>query len=258
MQKNSSFSEKLEAFFAGKGFYIVLFLCVAIIGVSAWVILAGTGTNVDNHSATEVMQQKKDNIAAVTTAPEAPERPELSQNTDNSHAELVESAELETGNVQNPEPEAETAVWEEAAPVSEVQAPLFIWPVNGDIEIPYSVDALIYNRTMRDWRTHDGIDVAAELGTQVMAVCSGTVENIYADDLYGTTVVIAHNDGLRSIYSNLAEMPTVSIGDGVATGEIIGAIGDTALAETGEVTHLHLSMTLDGTSVNPADYLPYR
>ena len=45
-EKKKGFGESLEAFFAGKGFYIVLFLCVAVIGVSAWAMLTGKGTNV--------------------------------------------------------------------------------------------------------------------------------------------------------------------------------------------------------------------
>lgn len=253
MQKNNSFGEKLEAFFAGKGFYIVLFLCVAVIGVSAWVILAGTGTDVENQPITDVMQQAPENAGAVTVAPEAPaviKEPEV--------VEPMGEEETEEAANAGPEPEAETGVWTESEPVIDVTEQLFIWPVNGEIEIPYSVSALIYNRTMKDWRTHDGIDLAAELGTQVMAVSSGTIEDIYQDDLYGTTVVISHGGGLTSTYSNLAEMPTVNAGDSVSTGEVIGAVGDTALAETGEVTHLHLSMAQDGVSVNPADYLPYR
>ena len=48
MEEKKSFGESLEAFFAGKGFYIVLFLCVAVIGVSAWAMLTGKGTDVED------------------------------------------------------------------------------------------------------------------------------------------------------------------------------------------------------------------
>ena len=250
MQKNNSFGEKLEMFFAGKGFYIVLFLCVAVIGVSAWVILAETGTNVDNQQAIDVMQKADEHVAVATAAPERPNVVETKEEPTPEEPEVVEEAEQTT--------EIETDTMEATEPVAVEETPLFVWPVNGEIAIPYSIDALIYNRTMRDWRTHDGIDVEAELGTQVMAMSAGTVDDIYKDDLYGTTVVISHPNGVTSMYSNLAEIPTVSIGDGVSTGEVIGAVGNTALAETGEVMHLHIAMTKDGSSINPADYLPFR
>ena len=253
MQKNNSFGERLETFFAGKGFYIVLFLCVAVIGVSAWVILAETGTNVDNQQAIDVMQKAEEHVAVVTAAPEKPSVVEVKDEPTAEEPKAEEEAE-QTKEIETDASEPAESVAAEVV----VETPLFVWPVNGEIAIVYSVDALIYNRTMRDWRTHDGIDVEAELGTHVMAMSSGTVEDIYKDDLYGTTVVISHPNGVTSLYANLAEMPTVSVGDGVSTGEVIGAVGNTALAETGEVMHLHIAMSKDGASVNPADYLPYR
>jgi murein DD-endopeptidase MepM/ murein hydrolase activator NlpD len=109
---------------------------------------------------------------------------------------------------------------------------------------------------MQDWRTHDGVDIATELGAQVKALTNGTVSAIYDDDLYGTTIVIRHRGGLESVYCNLAATPTVSVGDQVVVGQVIGAVGDTALCETGEVCHLHFAMRRDGESVDPTDYLP--
>ncbi|MBR6522922.1 MAG: peptidoglycan DD-metalloendopeptidase family protein, partial [Oscillospiraceae bacterium] len=133
---------------------------------------------------------------------------------------------------------------------------VFVWPVAGTVETPHSVEALVYSRTMADWRTHTGLDIAAGLGSKVIAAAEGTVEQVFSDDMYGTTVVIHHGGGLRSIYSNLAEKPTVSVGDSVALGDVIGSVGQTALAEVGDVNHLHFEMTLDGEAVDPAEYLP--
>ena len=109
---------------------------------------------------------------------------------------------------------------------------------------------------MADWRVHNGIDLAAEAGSRVIAASSGTVEEVRNDDLYGTTVVIDHGNGLKSIYSNLAGTPAVAKGDTVSAGSVIGSVGDTAEAEIGEVAHLHFEMTKDGAEVDPADYLP--
>ena len=71
-----------------------------------------------------------------------------------------------------------------------------------------------------------------------------------------TTVVISHGGGIESVYSNLAELPTVTVGQSVAQGDTIGSVGTTALAEAGEVYHLHFAMRADGQSVDPAEYLP--
>ncbi len=107
-----------------------------------------------------------------------------------------------------------------------------------------------------DWRVHDGVDIAADLGTQVRAPAGGTVSDFYTDDLMGTTVVILHADGVMSTCSNLAAPVAVEIGDTVLTGDIIGTVGRTAIAESEEASHIHLSMTKDGVSVDPLEYLP--
>ena len=140
--------------------------------------------------------------------------------------------------------------------VSEPKKLSFIWPVAGKVAVEYSPDTLIFNKTMADWRTHDGVDIAAQIGTKVFAAADGKVDAVYADDMFGTTVVINHGSGIISVYSNLAATPTVKVGDAVTMGSVIGAVGDTALAETGEVAHLHYAMKAENASVDPADYLP--
>jgi murein DD-endopeptidase MepM/ murein hydrolase activator NlpD len=258
MHKKKGFGDKLEAFFAGKGFYIVLFLCVAVIGVSAWIMLDGKETDVENIQVDDLAEIESD-AEIPFVEPIAPEfeepvmtEPEPDEEVATEEGEDAVDTVLEADEIEESE---ETAAWTE--PVS-VPRPMFVWPLTGEVETPYSVTALIYNKTMADWRTHDGLDIAAELGTQVMAAASGVVEKVYKDDMYGMTVVIDHGGGLKSYYSNLAETPTVYEGDSVVTGEIIGAVGDTALAESGEVTHLHFAMTLEGRSVDPMEYLPPR
>lgn len=266
MGKKKSFGESLEAFFAGKGFYIVLFLCVAVIGVSAWTMLTDKGTDVENSG-------KLDMSLSEQNGPEQQEDAALTSKTDdsiiNEPAAVREQEEIQTaaepdnggktgGDAPGEETKSAPAVIpeEETGSASAPQPDFFIWPVTGDIENGYSMTALQYNRTMKDWRTHDGLDISAELGAQVKAVTGGTVSAVFDDDMYGTTVVIDHKNGLSSTYSNLAAMPTVKAGDSVVTGQVIGSVGDTALCEVGEVTHLHFSMAIDGESVDPLEYMP--
>ena len=120
------------------------------------------------------------------------------------------------------------------------------------------METLLYDQTMADWRTHDGWDISAALGTQVLAAADGTVTDIRQDDLYGTVVEISHGGGLVSCYANLAEIPTVSVGDSVRVGDVIGAVGNTALCEIGEPYHLHFTMKLTGKSADPGNWLPER
>lgn len=255
MENQKSFADRMEAFFAGKGFYIVLFLCVAVIGVSAWSMLSGGDAAPADDPGMSMAVSRLEEPVAEANVPAAAEKAETDTLREvppavSTAAPIVPAPAA----VESPDATAQQTAQASEAPAQ--ASDYFIWPVTGEIENPFSVTVLTFNRTMQDWRVHDGIDIAAELGTQVKATSNGTVAEIYRDDLYGTTVVISHRDGLTSVYSNLAETPTVSEGQQVSVGQVIGAVGDTALAETGEVCHLHFAMQLDGVSLDPVEYMP--
>lgn len=125
----------------------------------------------------------------------------------------------------------------------------------GETLAAFSVEALQYDRTLDDWRTHDGIDIAAAAGTHVLAACSGTVESVQQSDLLGTTVVLSHAGGYRTTYANLQQIPNVAAGEYVSAGQVIGAVGTTALSESALPAHLHFSVTLDGAPVDPQAFL---
>ena len=97
--------------------------------------------------------------------------------------------------------------------VREAAASVRVWPVSGEAQAAYSVDALQYNATTQDWRTHAGVDLTAAVGTPVRAAGSGVVTAVYDDEYLGTTVIVNHPDGHVSQYSNLAVMPSVSGAD---------------------------------------------
>ena len=244
------YGKKLEGFFTGKGFYIVLFLCAAVIGVSAWMMATGNETmendpvrnnsvNLDDKRVETVIVPAQSGTAE-TGALEA-DAPEV--NTEG----LAENAEVQDS-------EAVAAVEEQ--PVVEAAAPIYVWPVAGQVERAHSSDTLSYDQTLRDWRTHEGIDIIAELGAPVVAAHSGSVESIVQDSLYGTVVTVSHGDGTRTIYANLAENPPVNVGDWIDCGTTIGSVGSTALCEISQTSHLHFAITVNGTAADPMDYLP--
>ena len=157
-------------------------------------------------------------------------------------------------------PEAQApAVHEELpgapAAASEVE-PQFIRPVDGALLRGYSAEVLSYDRTMADWRVHRGWDIACAAGEPVLAVSGGTVTAVYEDDLLGTVVEIDHGNGVVSVYANLDVSPAVGVGQTVRCGDTVGTAGATALAESGEETHLHFAMRRGGNSVDPGEYVP--
>ena len=131
----------------------------------------------------------------------------------------------------------------------------YIRPLNGKVQLAYSMDSLVYSKTLDQYMTHPGVDISAALSTKVKAIADGTVTKAYNDDRYGTTVEITHKGGLISSYSNLSDQGHVETGDEVTQGQTVGCVGDTALFESLDETHLHFAMTKSGEPVDPGEYI---
>ena len=128
-------------------------------------------------------------------------------------------------------------------------------PVAGQTVAEFAADCLGYNETTRDWRTHAGLDIAAEEGAQVCAAAAGTVYSVYDDEELGMTVVITHDGGYTTQYASLAAEVSVIPGDSVALGQPIGTVGTTALLESALEPHVHFSVTCNGDPMDPQEFL---
>lgn len=211
--------DKSRSFFGGRGFYIALVLCLAAIGVAGYFVL---------------VQQAK-------VAEEGKDKPVVRQ----EEVENVQRAQMPEA---DPEPVQETLEPEELLP--QVCSPL-----DGTTVTVFSMTELMYDETMADWRTHDGVDIRAEEGDAVKTAAAGTVKEVRYDDLMGVTVVISHADGYETQYSSLQQEPPVEQGKTVKAGDIIGLVGSTAAAEGDVGPHLHFSVSKDGRVVDPQEYV---
>ena len=216
MRKN-----KLWQILKGKGYYIALVLCAAAIGISGYLYYQNKENPSESLDNTPVINEQVDNndVQAVATEPNA---------TDPAPSEPIQSVK-KPGNITR--------------------------PVSGETVLDYAMEALSYNPTTRDWRVHNGIDIAAEPGTKVCAAADGNVYTVYEDETMGTTVVIRHDGGYVTKYSSLAAEVNVSAGQAVKAGDVIGTVGCTALLETAIGDHLHFSVTCNGEAVDPNEFL---
>ena len=204
----------------GKGYYIALALCALAIGISGYLYYA----NANKPEDTQVANQGQSALVGATQ-------------TDGTVAPET----------TNPAP---------TEPVQQPQKPATrLAPVTGETIVSHAVDALCYNPTTRDWRIHNGIDIAAEAGTAVLAAADGTVYTTYEDESMGTTVVIRHTDGYVTTYSSLAAELSVAVGDTVSLGQTIGTVGNTALMETAIGDHLHFAVSCNDAPMDPAEFL---
>ena len=131
----------------------------------------------------------------------------------------------------------------------------FIQPVEGDIIKEFAKENLVYSNTLEEWITHLGVDIKAEKTTVVKAACDGVVRSIKNDPRYGLTVVINHDDGYQTVYSNLLTAEFVVEGENVTKGQTIGTIGNTATFEIADESHLHFEILKDSVQVDPNIYI---
>ena len=231
--RQKPFTQRVGDFMEGKGFYIVLFLCVAAIGISGYFLFSGMLSK-------ELSAQEGQQTMGQTQVEEPATTPTVPQVTTEPQAPVTPTT-----------PPADAEPTEEL----EDQPTAFLWPVQGEILRDYSLEVFAYDETMGDWRTHTGMDFSIDQGAQVTAISDGTVASIEDDPLMGVTVVVDHGDGLTSVYANLSEGPTAVVGDAVTAGTVLGKVGQTALSETALPSHLHFEMRQDDVSIDPMQFL---
>ena len=123
-------------------------------------------------------------------------------------------------------------------------------PGFGKILNGYSGDELVYNKTLGDWRTHNGIDYAAKAGEAVPAPVAGSVVLAGSDGSWGPTVAIKDDAGRIWRLCGVAS-PKVKEGDMVAAGQTLGKVGSVG-CECAEEDHIHLEVKQGDAYLDPA------
>ena len=131
----------------------------------------------------------------------------------------------------------------------------FVKPVEGDIVRDFAVDSLVYSDTLQEWTTHTGIDIKADKTTVVKSAEAGIVKTIKNDPRYGLTVIVEHENGFQTVYSNLLTSEFVVEGEKVEKGQSLGTVGNTAAFEIADEPHLHFEILKDSVQVDPNIYL---
>lgn len=127
---------------------------------------------------------------------------------------------------------------------------IFAWPCPGYTTIT-SPFGWRFHPVLKVNKLHDGIDIGAPTGANIVAANSGKVVKAEYNTAYGNMVVIDHGGGKATLYGHMSQM-LVSAGDSVTRGQVIGLVGSTGYA-TGP--HLHFSVIVDGSVTDPMDYL---
>lgn len=127
----------------------------------------------------------------------------------------------------------------------------FIWPLTSNTYISsyFSMRNNPFGGSGTEF--HNGIDIPASTGTAVMAVSGGQVAWSSLSSSAGNWIGIDHGNGIYSVYMHMSSR-LVKEGDYVTAGQTIGLVGSTGRSTA---PHLHLSIRLNGSYVDPLDYV---
>jgi murein DD-endopeptidase MepM/ murein hydrolase activator NlpD len=151
---------------------------------------------------------------------------------------------------------ATTAARTSVAAQVQDEPPAFVLPVSGAMTKGHDLTLQVFSNTMRDWRVHNGIDIAATAGSPVYAAADGTVSAIWEDVSYGTCISVAHSGDCITYYKNLNPILAdgIAVGTEIEQGQLIAAVGESAMVEIADEPHLHFELSVEGEYVDPTEY----
>lgn len=277
---------KLMNYISKRGFYIVLLICVGAIALTAMYITKNRAdylsensqmdkytNNVLELSELEDTENKSDeDLEEHTSIHEEETFNESDEQNKEEHLENKEESVKETSDnkesnnktekkEQQVSQKGESSKNKTVTTSKKVSQEVFdikeiIMPVDGKIIKKFAIDKLVYSKTLQQWSTHKGVDIACAQGTPVKAVGNGKIISIIDDDMYGITIVIDHGNDYKTCYSNLSSIDMVSEGQTVKMGDVINGVGRTAQCERSEQDHLHFEILHKDKYIDPSLYLP--
>ncbi len=236
--KASKFSRPI----ASTGFYAVIICCLLALGAAGWFAVSKyndmTKAN-DTKPKNSIPQSYSDNTPQYNsnTPPLSESEPTPSENVNEDVSDVpYEDAE-------------NNEIIPDNTPEESTEERSFVIPIIGNILKGYSDTALQYSETFGDMRIHQGVDIACEAGSEIVAAGAGTVTTITDDSELGKVITIDHGNGIIAKYCGF-ESSFVNEGDSVSAGNPIGAIG-TVPIECADGSHIHIEVLKDGKNVSP-------
>lgn len=211
--------------------------------------------NTDTTNITSTQNVTQGNTTVNTTNTTKSTNP---QNTTSTKNQNTTSNQTKTNTTQNKNTTSNSTAQNDVKEETKKQTVKelnFQKPVEGEVVREYAKDNLIYSETLKEWVTHMGIDIKADKTTVVKAAEEGTIKSIKNDPRYGLTIVIEHENGFQTVYSNLLTSEFVVENEKVEKGQSIGTVGNTAPFEIADEAHLHFEIVKDGLQVDPNIYI---
>ena len=255
--------DKVKNFFRKDGFYFILILCLCVVAVATTFAMRNNNNKADNEEDTAnefTLNIEDEEEADETSNTEIPNADRVEENTNNQLAETENNQDVtldtqtETEEVSTEEESTQTS-----ATVTEV---IFQLPIEGELARSYENQMIKVssNEEEATYVSRGGIDVAAKIDSIVKVAADGIVEEVANTPKNGNYVVIAHANGLKTIYCNLDENITVAEGDSVTCGTELGTVGNSSMIFTEDICGDVLNLQIEdgnGKSVDPNEYFNF-
>lgn len=214
-----------------------------------------SGEEISERVSTEigkgVNEQTSNNDNTNTDVSKASDKTEETSENTNSPVSNETSGANEVKKEEKPVTEVK-----EEQPIKEVKKEItFVKPTDGEIIGEFANENLIYSETLKEWITHTAIDIKADKTSVIKSAADGIVRSIVNDPRYGLTVIVEHDDGYETVYSNLLTAEFVVEGEEIKQGQTIGTAGNTASFESNMECHLHFELLKNGEYLDPSIYL---
>lgn len=252
-------------FWKGKAVYAALGLVVAgaalasFLAINSMMVKLGTADSAPSgvSSQSQASQSKEENVWDSSKAPAETKQ----ENVPVSEPEAVSSKGQGSSSASSsaqPSPSASSdapSVSAEPSAPAESPKPQYTSPVTGSVLQGFSGDELVFNTTMQDWRTHNGVDFAVSESNPVKAPCAAKVTAVDKEDpLWGGVVELTDSSGLVIRLCGLAKI-SVSQDMQVNQGDTLGMVGEVPCESESE-SHIHVEILKEGAYADPQEIFP--
>ena len=200
--------------------------------------------------AQEEQQRTEQRISEVSSILE-PKVEDSIEQKEVKETEETEQKEEEKATETMAEPKVEPAVEEKLHFAGKKSG---LWPLDGKILLPYSMNATIYFPTLDQYQYNPAMVIQGNINDKVVFIAKGKIKDITTNEETGCTVTQDLGDGYTAIYGQLKEL-TFDKGDDVECGQVVGYVSEPTKYYSVEGSNLYFAMEKDGKPIDPTEYL---
>ena len=200
--------------------------------------------------AQEEQQRTEQKISEVSSILE-PKVEDSVKQKEAKETEETEQKEDEKATETMAEPKVEPAVEEKLHFAGKKSG---LWPLDGKILLPYSMNATIYFPTLDQYQYNPAMVIQGNINDKVVFIAKGKIKDITTNEETGCTVTQDLGDGYTAIYGQLKEL-TFDKGDDVECGQVVGYVSEPTKYYSVEGSNLYFAMKKDGKPIDPTEYL---